>query len=508
MGESIVTRLLARLGVALAIFMLTGPPALAQVNNYDVIDAHGATKTMGAKGVGVGPTVLHGLHLVEGLNGGVPTPVNQTVAGQLDVNCVTGCASGGTSTVVQPSAAALNATVVGTVGLSGTLPAFAATPTFNCGTGCSAGAGTAQGAASAGVTGGLSFGLVGTSAPTYTNATVNGLSLDTSGGLRISASALPLPTGSATSTNQATEITALGLLHTDNGSLSTSALQTTANGSLATIASGVPDVVPAPGTITAADVGTTTIAGQGSVTLITGTPTANSFQSWAVNGRSSMSLTTTGTFVETIQLEGSTDGVTFAPISGLLRGSSTTTASITAPGIISAEVSGFSTIRARASAFTSGTATLTPRFSVSPGPVKITNPLPAGTNPIGGVSVTAVTTGGATPYHFITTASTNATLISTGAHTLYSLTVTGLNSTAGYVRIYDLAGAPTCSSSTGAVHTYPVIGSATQQGGMIIPLPSQGELYANGIGFCATGGSADNDNTSGPSGIVINASYK
>lgn len=479
MGESIVTRLLARLGVALAIFMLTGPPALAQVNNYDVIDAHGATKTMGAKGVGVGPTVLHGLHLVEGLNGGVPTPVNQTVAGQLDVNCVTGCASGGTSTVVQPSAAALNATVVGTVGLSGTLPAFAATPTFNCGTGCSAGAGTAQGAASAGVTGGLSFGLVGTSAPTYTNATVNGLSLDTSGGLRIS-----------------------------SATLATAANQTTANGSLATIASGVPDVVPTPGTITAADVGSTTVAGQSSVVLVNGTPTANSFQTWAVNGRSSLGLTTTGTFVATLQLEGTTDGVTYVPITGLLRGTALTTALITGPGVISAEVSGFSSVRVRASAFTSGTPTLTPRFSVSPGPVKITNPLPAGANNIGGVSVTAVTTGGATPYHFITTASTNATLISTGAHTLYSLTVTGLNATAGYVRIYDLAGAPTCSSSTGAVHTYPVIGSATQQGGMIIPLPSQGELYANGIGFCATGGSADNDNTSGPSGIVINASYK
>lgn len=215
MGESIVARLLARLGVALAIFAQVAFPAFAQVNNYDVIDAHGATKTMGAKGVGTGPTVLHGLHLVEGLNAGIPTPVNQTIAGQLDVNCVSGCSSGGTVTVQQPTAASLNATVVGNVGITGTLPAFAATPTFNCGTGCSAGSGTAQGATSAGVTGGLNLGLVTTAAPTYTNATVNGLSLDAAGGLRISAGALPLPAGASTSALQTTTNTKLDTLHND-----------------------------------------------------------------------------------------------------------------------------------------------------------------------------------------------------------------------------------------------------------------------------------------------------
>ena len=120
----------------------------------------------------------------------------------------------------------------------------------------------------------------------------------------------------------------------------------------------------------------------------------------------------------------------------------------------------------------------------------------------------AVTTGGATPYHSISTAGTNSTLISTGAHTLYSLTITGLNSTAAYVRIYDTTAAPTCSSATGAMHTYPVIGSATAQGGMIVPLPSQGEAYINGLGFCITGGSADTDNSAAVAGVIVNASFK
>ena len=120
----------------------------------------------------------------------------------------------------------------------------------------------------------------------------------------------------------------------------------------------------------------------------------------------------------------------------------------------------------------------------------------------------AVTTGGATPYHLISAAGTNSTLISTGAHTLYSLTVTGLNSTAAYVRVYDTATNPTCSSATGAMHTYPVIGSATAQGGMIVPLPAQGEAYINGLGFCITGGSADTDNSAAVAGVIVNASFK
>ena len=120
----------------------------------------------------------------------------------------------------------------------------------------------------------------------------------------------------------------------------------------------------------------------------------------------------------------------------------------------------------------------------------------------------ALATGGALPYHYISTASTNSTLISTGAHTLYDLQITGLNTVAAYVRIYDTAGAPTCSSATGASHTYLVIGSATAQGGMVVPIPSQGEAYVNGLAFCITGGSADTDNTNAPVGVIVNAAFK
>lgn len=142
----------------------------------------------------------------------------------------------------------------------------------------------------------------------------------------------------------------------------------------ALLAAALQDTRPASSTITAADAATSTVAGQGSVTLVTGTPTANSFQTQAINYASSANIITTGTFVATLQLEGSPDGgVTFVPISGLLRGASLTTATITGPSVISAEVAGFTHVRVRASAYTSGTATVRMTFSAASGPVKILN---------------------------------------------------------------------------------------------------------------------------------------
>lgn len=120
----------------------------------------------------------------------------------------------------------------------------------------------------------------------------------------------------------------------------------------------------------------------------------------------------------------------------------------------------------------------------------------------------AITIGGATPYHYISVASTNSTLVSTGAHTLYTLIVHGLNTTAGYVRLYDSGAAPTCSSATGAVMTLAVVATSGNEGGEPLPIPPQGIAFSNGLAFCITGGAADTDNTSAPTGIIIAAAYK
>ncbi len=143
----------------------------------------------------------------------------------------------------------------------------------------------------------------------------------------------------------------------------------------ALLASTLQDTRPASSTITALDAGTSTVTGQAGVILVTGTPTANSFQTQALNGASSANIITTGTFVGTLQIEGSPDGgATYVPISGLLRGASVTTATITGPSVVSAEVAGFTHVRVRAIAYTSGTPTVQMTFSAAPGPVKVTNP--------------------------------------------------------------------------------------------------------------------------------------
>ena len=123
------------------------------------------------------------------------------------------------------------------------------------------------------------------------------------------------------------------------------------------------------------------------------------------------------------------------------------------------------------------------------------------------LQVPAVTTGGATPYHVASAATTNSTLISTGAHTLYSLVLINTTATIYYLRVYDQAAAPTCSSATGAVHSYPIPANTTGSG-MVIPFGTVGEAYASGFGFCITGGGSDTDNTAAAAGVYVNASYK
>ena len=106
-----------------------------------------------------------------------------------------------------------------------------------------------------------------------------------------------------------------------------------------------------------------------------------------------------------------------------------------------------------------------------------------------------------------TTASTNSNAIkSSAAGTLCVITGVSTSGTLGFLKLYDSAGAPTCSSATGLKHVYPIPAN-TSGAGINIAVPD-GERYTNGIGFCVTGGGGDTDNTNAPTGIYIEASYK
>lgn len=139
----------------------------------------------------------------------------------------------------------------------------------------------------------------------------------------------------------------------------------------------------------------------------------------------------------------------------------------------------------------------------------ITNALPAGTNNIGMVTPTPTAGQGCTPYHLAngTAASTNSTAIKAAAvGTLCHITALNTTATVYFLKLYDAAAAPTCSSASGLKHVYPIPAS-TSVGGLSIPMPL-GEAYASGIGFCVTGGGTDTDNSNAATGVYIEASYK
>lgn len=119
------------------------------------------------------------------------------------------------------------------------------------------------------------------------------------------------------------------------------------------------------------------------------------------------------------------------------------------------------------------------------------------------------TASGCTPYHLPngSGATNNSTSIKGSAGNLCDIVPINTTSTTYFLKIYDSATAPTCSSATNLKHIYPVPNAAGAGAGFIRTSPL-GESYANGIGFCLTGGGADTDNTNAAAGVYIEASYK
>lgn len=119
---------------------------------------------------------------------------------------------------------------------------------------------------------------------------------------------------------------------------------------------GDTDTRTAAANITAADAATTSAAGQNNVGQITGTPTANSAVTWAINGQSAFAITTTGTFSLTGQIEASGDGGTTYVVLGCRQaGAAITSSAVTGKGTFFCDVPGITNIRLRATAYTSGT---------------------------------------------------------------------------------------------------------------------------------------------------------
>lgn len=130
------------------------------------------------------------------------------------------------------------------------------------------------------------------------------------------------------------------------------------------------------GSITAADVGTTTATGSNASVIYSGTPTTGS--SYAVNAvnYNSYSLQVTGTWVGTLQLECSFDnGTTWFRVVPQVKGVSNSAATITANGAFVGEAAAANMLRIRATAWTSGTATISINLSPATEIVRVDNPI-------------------------------------------------------------------------------------------------------------------------------------
>lgn len=120
--------------------------------------------------------------------------------------------------------------------------------------------------------------------------------------------------------------------------------------------------------------------------------------------------------------------------------------------------------------------------------------------PVGGGS------SGSSECNLQSAATTNATNCKASAGTLYGYELVNTTATLYYLRLYNLATAPTCSSATGFIRSIPIPASASGAG--LARDTIVGASYGTGIGFCLTAGGASTDNTNAVTGIYVSLSYK
>lgn len=111
------------------------------------------------------------------------------------------------------------------------------------------------------------------------------------------------------------------------------------------------------------------------------------------------------------------------------------------------------------------------------------------------------------PSHWLSQASLNPTLVNSGKTNLTLVVPINTTTTLYYLKLYDKATAPSCGTDT-PVQTYPIpFGASNAGGGIALPLSPGGLKFFNGLGWCLTGGIADNDTTNAATGVAINMGW-
>lgn len=237
-----------------------------------------------------------------------------------------------------------------------------------------------------------------------------------------------------------------------------------------------------------------------------------------------------------VNFEASEDGTNFTPVWATQSGTNTIATTTSTAGLTFWDIplGVKQSIRARVSTYSAGTITVTghatPTAVAAPvtnvnviGSVSTTPPSNASTNiaQMNGVT-TSMNTGvpdtgtqrvvvadGITECAIVSAASNNATNCKGSAGTFNGLELYNTTTTVYYLRLYNTATAPTCSSATGFIRSIPIApaSAAGLVGGLIIP-NGPGVAYATGVSFCITGGSSSTDNTNAAVGIFGAVKYR
>jgi len=122
------------------------------------------------------------------------------------------------------------------------------------------------------------------------------------------------------------------------------------------------------------------------------------------------------------------------------------------------------------------------------------------------IQLQANTSGGWTPYHYLSTASTNATNIKSSAGSIGYIIVINTTASVYYLKLFNKASSPTVGTDTPVMNIPIPANASSLGGGAALPVPA-GINFSTGISFALTGAIADNDTTNAAAGIVINIGY-
>jgi hypothetical protein len=288
------------------------------------------------------------------------------------------------------------------------------------------------------------------------------------------------------------------------------------------------------GTITAADVGSTSVTNNLGQVAVTGAATANSTVPCTLAGHGAVTLQISGTASLTFTVERSIDGgttwTTFKMEEIGLGATTLTTLAISdnRPYLFRGDVGGVTNVRIRCTAYTSGTLSVNwqpsypvTQLPVAQGPpnsfgnawaVKVTdgsNSMPTmdGATRPGYTTLVPVTAGGLTMHCSGPLAATNnATSVKASAGQVYGLQVFNVTATVIYLKLYDKASAPAPASDT-PVKVIPIPAN-TAVGGAIIKW-EQGVQFSTGIAYAVVTGLSSTDNTAvAVNSGVVNIDYK